>query len=305
MSLFKAEINNWTDWSKVYQSIPAFTPLVEYILKKEHLPTAKIESLTPGTNAVFKVGGYVIKIFAPTDSGMDQTLSLQSELFAMRRVNELGVSAPKLIADGFVEDKYRFAYMITEYINGVSFTEAVKAMTDDEKLTAGRKLRTITDKMNTPCAPFSAIDVINDKDRWRRWDKCPKRFRAERLEFIKSYDYGEKVFVHGDLNGDNILLSPQDGLFIIDFGDAVLAPLVYEQALIAVELFDLDPALLCGYFGDFTVDELADLCFNGLLIHDFGGDVVAQHIGKPGEFECLAQLKARFRQKLNTGGDIA
>ena len=56
MSLVTEQINNWDDWGKVFQSIPAFKPLVECIFNKENLPIVEIENLKPGTNAVFKVG---------------------------------------------------------------------------------------------------------------------------------------------------------------------------------------------------------------------------------------------------------
>jgi thiamine kinase-like enzyme len=298
MSLFTEQINSWQDWGRVFQSISAFTPLVEHIMDKENLTPAKIENLTPGTNAVFKVGSYIVKIFAPAESGIDQTPDLQTELFAVQRANEIGVSAPKLTADGFVEDKYRFAYIITEYIEGVEFTEAVKVMTDEQKIIIGRKLRGVTDKMNTPCKPFNSIDVINDKGRYRRWDKYPERFKAERLAYLQSRNYGEKVFVHGDLCGDNILLTPDGDIYIIDFADAVLAPIVYEHALVAVELFDLNKALLQGYFGIHSSDELTEICFEGLLIHDFGGDIAEQHIGRPDELQCLEDLRRKLKLKI-------
>ncbi len=298
MNLFNEQIENWGDWGGVFQSITAFRPLVEYIFDKENLPLAEIENLTPGTNAVFKVGGYVVKLFAPAESGIDQTLDLQTELFATRRANELGVSAPRLTASGFADDKYRFAYMITEYIDGSEFTGAVKGMTVGQKITVGRKLREITDKMNTPCGIFNNIDVIGDKGRYRRWENYPEPFKAERLSYIRSHDYGDKVFVHGDLCGDNILLTPDGGLYIIDFADAVLAPKIYEHALVAVELFEFDPALMRGYFGDCSVSELKEICFDGLLIHDFGGDIVKQHIGKPHEFQCLDDLRERLKQRI-------
>ena len=298
MSLFTEQINCWHDWGRVFRSIPAFTPLVEHIMHKENLPSAKIENLTPGTNAVFRVGGYIVKIFAPAESGIDQTPDLQTELFAAQRANEIGVSAPKMAAYGFVDDKYRFAYIITEYIEGVEFAEAVRAMTDGQKITVGRKLREVTDKMNIPCEAFNGIDVINDKGRYRRWDKYPENFKAERLAYLQSHNYGEKVFVHGDLCGDNILLTPGGNIYIIDFADAVLAPKVYEHALVAVELFDLDRTLLQGYFSNYSSDELTDICFNGLLIHDFGGDIVEQHIGKPDKFRCLKDLHMKLKQKV-------
>ena len=123
MNLFTEQINNWDDWGKVFQSILAFTPLVEHIFQKENLPLAKIENLEPGTNAVFKVGEYVIKIFAPQGMGEDYDTNVDVELFGMRLANAQGVPAPKLIADGFIEDKYRFRYMIMEYIDGKLLNE--------------------------------------------------------------------------------------------------------------------------------------------------------------------------------------
>mgnify|MGYP000873546730 FL=1 len=43
MSLFTEQINSWQDWGRVFQSISAFTPLVEHIMDKENLTPAKIE----------------------------------------------------------------------------------------------------------------------------------------------------------------------------------------------------------------------------------------------------------------------
>ncbi|MDR0641084.1 MAG: hypothetical protein LBG07_01325, partial [Treponema sp.] len=71
--LFNGEINNWQDWSRVFQSINSFSPLAEFIFAKENIPFLEIKNLTPGTNAVFKVGGNVVKIYAPIESGIDQT----------------------------------------------------------------------------------------------------------------------------------------------------------------------------------------------------------------------------------------
>ena len=295
MNLFKKEINNWDDWGNIYQSIADFSLLIEYILKKEKLHFSEIEHLTPGTNAVFRVGDYVIKIFAPNESGIDQTLDLQTELYAVKKCNILGISVPKLIAEGIVEDKYCFAYMVTEYINGMEFTKAEKTMTDIEKINFGQKLRELTDLMNTPCEHFNDIDVINDKGRYRRWDSCTENFKCERIAYLKSHDFGENLFVHGDLCGDNIIITPKGDLFVIDFADAVLAPKIYEQSLVAMELFKLDAKLLQGYFGNYSTDELTDLCFNGLLIHDFGGDIVKNYIDNICEINSLSKLKDMLR----------
>ena len=292
-NLFKGKIENWQDWGNIFQSIPAFSPLIEYIFLKENLSLTEIEPLTPGTNAVFKIGNYVLKIFAPLSevwgSG-DPSSEYDTELFAINRAYTLGINTPRPLCWGLVKDKYKFAYIITMFIDGLEFTEALKTMGDREKYSVAGELRVLTDKMNIPCEPFNDIDVINDKSRQFRWEKYPEKFKEERIGYIKGRDFGEKVFVHGDLCGDNILLSPQGGLYIIDFADAVLAPIIYEQALVAVELFELDPALLRGYFGDMGAADLADLCFNGLLIHDYGGDILNNHIGKISDMDSLDKL---------------
>ncbi|MCS7461283.1 aminoglycoside phosphotransferase family protein [Paenibacillus doosanensis] len=298
MNLFNEEIGSWQDWSHVSQSLFAFTALVNFIFQKENLPPAKLENLPPATNAVFKSGDFVIKIFVPREGGMDQTAEIQTEQFSMQRANRLGIRSPKLIAHGFVEDKYRFAYMIMEYVHGIGFGEAVKSMTQIEKSEAAKQLRKITDIMNTPCPRFNDIDAIADEDRAERWNVYPDDFRSDRLTYITSRDYGEKVHVHGDLNSNNIIITDEGKLCMIDFADAVLAPKVYEDAYIAAELFQFDSVLLRGYFGDYSKEELVGIITDGLLIHDFGGDVVSKHLGKPEEFHCINDLRKRIYEKL-------
>ncbi|MCL2446305.1 MAG: aminoglycoside phosphotransferase family protein [Oscillospiraceae bacterium] len=294
MNLFTAQINGWDDWENVYQSVLAFAPLIEHVLRKEQLPAAEIERLTPGTNAVFKVGDVVIKIFAPAESGMDQTLDLQTELFAARHAYSLGVRVPKVIANGFVHDKYDFAYIITEFVHGVELAQTLKTMTADEKIKIGQALRCATNKMNIPCACFNGIDVIHDRSRDWRWEGFSAQFKAERLAHIALQDFDQRVFVHGDLNLDNVLLSPNGELCVIDFADAVLAPALYEHALMPFS-FEFDPTLLRGYFGDYSSGEFIDMCLNGLLIHDFGGDIAKEHFGV---VDSLDILRKALEQKL-------
>jgi len=297
MHLFTQTIASRRDWGKLYQSIPAFAPLAAHILSGENLSAAPLERLTPGTNAVFRAGDVVLKIYAPPESGFNEPDELHTEIYAMKRAGQLGVNAPRLIAEGRVNDKYEFDYLVMEFIPGIEFTEAVKGMSDGEKFKFGRALRSITDRMNTPCEPFNSIDAIHDRSRWERWGKFPKRFREERAAWIGTHDFGEFVFCHGDLCGDNMLISPRGEIYIIDFADAVLAPMDYEHALLAAE-FDFDPALMCGYFGDEPWEQLARRCFEGLLIHDFGGDIVAQRIAKPEEIGCLEALRQKIYDKV-------
>jgi len=69
-------------------------------------------------DAIFKCGDYVIRILAPPESGRDFSQDLHTESFSMKRAGDLSVSTPKLIANGIIDDKYRFAYLITDYARG-------------------------------------------------------------------------------------------------------------------------------------------------------------------------------------------
>lgn len=300
---FTKHIEGWTSWGKVYQDLPAWEPLIRHIFQKEGLPHQQPGHLTPGTNAVFRVGGAVVKIYAPKESGIDSTVDFDTELFAADHAGKRDIPVPKCIASGVLEDKYRFSYMVMEYVEGEEFTKRSPRFTQQEKVAFGRRLREITDRMNIPCGPFNGVDVIRDEGRYRRWGKFPKPFRAERLAWLETMDFSERVFVHGDLCGDNILVTDTGEIYIIDFADAVLAPVLYERALVASELFDFEKAYLQGYFGEYEEQKLAELCFQGLLIHDFGGDIVEQHVAKPEEITSLAALRERIDRAILNGGN--
>ena len=298
MHLFKENITNWYDWGQIFQSIPAFSKLIRYIFIKENLPFFEIEHLTPGSNAVFIVGDYVVKIYAPQESGMDQVEDFKTELYATKRAMDLGIYVPKIISQGFIEDSYHFGYIITEYIQGKSFVDICDTMSRKDRIDFSKRLRGITSILNTPCEAFNGIDIVKEAIICTRWKKYPSSFNEERVNFISSYNYSDKVFCHGDLCGDNILISPADEIFLIDFADSVYAPVIYEHAHIATELFNLDHSFLRGYFCNYSADDLADLCLAGLLVHDFGGDIIRQHIGEYDSFISLRSLREKIYERL-------
>lgn len=290
--LFTEKIESWEDWGKVYQSIPAFGQLIMYILEKENLPKAKITHLTPGTNAVFQVGDYVMKIYAPKESGMDQTESKRTELFAANYAESAGVSIPSVVATGEVRDTYTFAYMVMRFIKGKELGAVLARAGREEQLLLGRQLRALTNAMNTPCKPFNSIHVISDPDRSKRWKPYLKDFQEDRAVYLGSQKFGEFVFTHGDLCADNILVAEngeKSELVVIDFADSVLAPKCYEPSLLAFE-YRAYPSFLRGYWEGEDLRFAAKQVFNGILIHDFGGDIVKSAFPKALKFSRVDEL---------------
>lgn len=292
--IFKNEICGWSSWGDLFQSIEVWEPLVNIILGKENLPVSKIENLKPGTNAVFRSGKFVIKIYAPGESGIDGARDKVSELFALSFAGSLGVPVSKIIASGEIMDKYNFSYVILEYLEGLDFKEASSEFTEDDKYRFAGRMREITDTFNIPCKPFNGIDVIHDPDRSDCWASYSEHFRKERLDYIGSHEFGKKIFVHGDLCYDNLIIDEKGTIRIIDFADSVLAPQCYEHGHLASVLFNFDRAYLSGYFGNYPEPSIVDLCFNGLIIHDFGGDIVDENIAKPEEIDCLDDLRKKI-----------
>lgn len=293
---FNIEINGLESWQNIFQSIDIFFPLIQKIFCENEMKIDKISNLTPGSNAVFKVGDYVIKIFAPKESEIDNLM--QSELFAHSKAFHLGLSVPKIIKFGYIEDKYVFSYLIMEFINGKTSSEIIDNMTANDRLCLGQRLREITNKINIDCEEFNDIDIFNNVNKSKSFERFTNQFKSERLEYIKSHNYGKKVLVHGDLCKDNILLVSNE-LYIIDFADSILAPVVYEQALIVCELFNFDKWLMKGYFNEYSSFELTQICLSGLLIHGYGGEIINQRISKSEDLNGLFDLQQKIKMKID------
>ena len=286
----------------MFQDIEIWHPLIDYIFRKEDLPFADVEKLTPGTNAVFKVGGYVIKVFAPTEAGMEVGTNFDTELFGMKRANTLSIPAPKLLASGLVDDKYRFRYMVMEYIEASALGDIEEKLSFDEKVIIGQKLRKITDRLNTPCDNFDPVDVIQNAVKNDGWSDYPDSFNTERLAYIADMkiNESEKVYCHGDLNPDNIFVGDNLDLYLIDFADAMYAPAGYEQALIACELFCFEKPYMMGYFGDYGVDEIVGLCATWLPVHDSGEHTLHCNIGPASEITSFKVMRERLHDMIKS-----
>ena len=303
MSLFTETINNWGDWGGIYQSIPAFAPLVEHIFQKEKLPLAKIENLQPGSNAVFKVGEYVIKIFAPPtpdDPEGGYGTNVDVELFGIKWANARGVPASKLVADGAVEDKYLFRYMIMEYINGKLLGEIEGSLSFEDKLSIGKQMRSITDKLNAPCGNFTPVDVMEYAADNKGWSKegFPASFQSERLAYLAEFnieDY-EKVYCHGDWTCENIIVDDQLNVYLIDFADAMYAPAEYDRAYVASALFCFEQPYMTGYFGEYDVEDIVNLCMTWLPVHAWGHATTEGNLESVEEITSFAVMRSRLHE---------
>ncbi|MCM3291372.1 aminoglycoside phosphotransferase family protein [Paenibacillus sp. MER 180] len=271
---FAKEIHNWDSWGAVYQSIEDFRQLIEVIYRKENLSGAEhIFQLTPGTNAVFRAGSYVIKIFAPKESGANTDADYQAELSAMERAIQQGIHAPNVIAASYIQDKYLFRYIIMDFIQGQEAGKVLTGWTLPQKEAFVKQLLANLDKLNT--LPSEHVDASAIKQRVvrnTRWNFFSESIRAQIAEIVTESPISQPVYVHGDITAENVMVDDEGQLFIIDFADSTIAPAEYEYPPILFSLFDFDADLIQLFRREIGCGRAAfiDKLFLATLLHEFG-----------------------------------
>ncbi|WBW96434.1 aminoglycoside phosphotransferase family protein [Oceanirhabdus sp. W0125-5] len=297
-NLFKKDIIDWNSWGTVFQSIDDFKELIEEIFIRENLKGYdEISNLTPGTNAVFKVGTYVIKIFAPKESDANTDSDYIAEMDAMKRALYKDINTPNIIAAGSIEDKYLFRYFIMDFINGKEASDVLKDYSYSQKSNFVQKLKENLNKLNTKPKELNNGNFIKERAiHNERWNPYSPLIKSQIAEILRNYDLSQCVYVHGDITADNVMLDKNDNLFIIDFADSTIAPVEYEYPPIVFELFDYDHELIHEFTKEMDYDVFIDKLFISILLHDFGAnfvhDIYKKYTGKsPNELRDIYEIK--------------
>lgn len=264
------KINSIDTWGKVFQNIDVFEPIIKEIFKDKGIRFKKVENLTPGSNAVFKVGDYVIKLYVPKEV-VELYGDYDKELKAMKIANESGVNTPKVIAYGHYEDNYVLPYVLMEYTHGVEAADNIRQGDISDKQMYVNQLNIILSKFNKSLTKTAIIEHVDEQKLNHRWDMFPQMIQDQVKKAKGSLVKSDHVLVHGDLTGENVLIEDKK-LKVIDFGDVKLAPKYYEYGPIVFELFDLDSGLL-DLFSRGRENFIEDV-FNSIIIHDFGANIL-------------------------------
>lgn len=298
--LFHETVEGWDDWGRVYQSIPAFSDLAREIYRRENLPFAPLQNLTPGTNAVFRSGNTVVKIFFPKESGLDPAPDFHNEAAVCRWLTEREIPTPRLLAQGCIRDKYDFFYLITEYVQGKEAGDWLSAASAPEKLAFVKRLKEILCKLNCPASGLiPSIDLLKRAVENPRLSELPDSLAKDLQDRVKSLNLSQTVLVHGDLTGENLLVTHKGDVLVIDCADACLAPAWYELGPIAIELFRCNPFLLREFAGEHQ-EEFTERLLDSLSLHDFGAGLLLTAAQREGIaiFPSLRDVKAFIIKKL-------
>ena len=308
--LFSRNIDGWPSWGEVFCDLDAFAPPCREILKRERMDGLPRGRLTPGTNAVFSAGPYVLKIFAPLQSGLDTLFDYRTELAMLRYASGVGIHAPRLKACGEIRDRYLFRYLIVERVEGTA-GDRLLFLTESEQDQAIRAI--VQDLARLHGGNASELRTVltppPDPAENERWTKVPAALADEMLALSRTVPVTAPVPVHGDLTRDNLLLRrTRSGVepVWIDFADSHLAPACYELPPLVFELLMGEGRMvrvLCGEMGQTLAAALRDVLY-GLSLHDFGADILRQYFERrkqetvPEHLETLERyFKAAFFEK--------
>lgn len=303
--LFSEELKDWESWGKVFYSINAFTQLIGEILRNEQLIVeGKIENLTPGSNAVFKIDNLVIKIYAPLETGVDTEYDYNVELNTMEFANKEGASVPKIIASGEIQDKYLFRYIIMEFkANDIQVSE-IFSYSIKEKQDFVEKIKDILHKLNKPVKLMcKSISTNNQNEQLTRMKELNRELIRDLVEYSSKVCCDSMVLVHGDITRDNILINKNNDITVIDFADCIQAPAYYEFPAIIFELFMCDREFVSCFVGNDDKDTFLELLIKGLSIHSYCGNILKDYfirIGMPlDKIDSIESLKGLLKKELS------
>ena len=118
-ALFTEAVESWRDWGRVYQSIPAFTPLAKEIFRREGLPLAASVPSDPGNQRGVPQRGFGGENFLSQGVRPGPGGGLFHRSSRPPGKPWPGESPrPPLEAQGQIADKYLFYYLITRYSPG-------------------------------------------------------------------------------------------------------------------------------------------------------------------------------------------
>lgn len=272
------------DWGAVFQNAALFLPVVRAVYAREGLgEPPPLRNLTPGTNAVFRCGERVVKLFAPEGTAFYAPDDFAVECAMLCHAAEKGVAAPAPRGQGMVEAYgYAFNYLVMDYVAGTEAGDMLPALAPAEKYVFALKMRALLEKLHRPCVELPEVDLARRALENPRLTLLPEGIAGELRARASILRWGPNVAVHGDVTGENVLIMPDGSPCLIDFADSVAGPALYELPALIFELFRCDREMVRAFAGDEPLETFVDALLDGFSFHLFSPGIIADFTRRTG-----------------------
>jgi len=311
-------VTTWAEWGRMFTNTAQWTAVVREICHRHDLPVQHVEAGYPGTNAVFVVDDtYVVKIYAPF---CPEDFDLERELYALLGPNPR-LPVPQLIAQGILEDRIRWPYIIIDFKPGAPIREVRDRIPHRNLLRVAAELGEMVRELHrVPVASLTSLP--HTQASWQQFVRqrqaevaetalwagiLPEPVVAGIPEFL-AFTLADSLEVplallNGDLTEDHILLEQRNGRWrisaLIDFGDALVGARDYEWIALWFSAMDRDYDELAAFMAAYNPHlRLDDTFFTRAMaftfLHEFGPDILAftlRALGKP-QIESIQELQA-------------
>ncbi len=80
------------------------------------------------------------------------------------------------------------------------------------------------------------------------------------------------------------------------------APMLFELAALICETFEFAFPYMKGFFRmNYDTTDIADKCFQSILMHDFGENIIQHNWGNPEKITSLDALRKKILTAIETG----
>ena len=315
-------VHDWDDWRPIFTDSALWRPLIGEIWAADstlpavtgvEMPT-RVEAGYPGTCAVFVVNRkVVVKLFPPM-----LPHDLEKERIVHRLLKRDGLHIPAMLAEGMIQDRRDWPYLILAYVPGVAWRDCVRGLKIGEQINMlqalGEIIRAVHGTPLPPAGDWPSLDdwqrLIDTRlphvaDELRQQTALSSRIIEEIGQWLSSIDWPafRPCLCHADLTEDHLLLSQESGQWqiggLIDWADAEVAPPLYEWVTLWFSLcrrqhYLLD-AFLAGYDGSLSTEVSAGQMLAFTFLHRFGAAMLNEVLS-PEEQRAVGNLKELEQQ---------
>ena len=227
--------------------IEPWQPYIAEILERHHLtdtgrqPAAAFNATYP----TFLYGDVVVKLFGYSRAWRASHAGERAAYALL--ATDPDIAAPRLLAEGQLYDDVDAAwpYLVTTRMSGVSWRNAELSVEETLSVAAdlGGQIRRVHALRPTGVAThadWSAVNVTAAAEH----SSLPPHLIAQIDEYLARLAPFDRVFCHGDLVANHVLVENGRLVGIIDWGDAMVTDRHYELIQPYRDMFGCDKALL-------------------------------------------------------------